>query len=152
MTEVEVLLNRRFLADEAGVSPKTRELLASEEFTDIISFDRDTTIIQEGKPHDYLYFTLDGLFHASSAENPAHAHRLVGKIEPAEFIGEVSLIEDTHTASATVKAMQNARALRMHRDAFHRLRDEHPAEALEFLTAVARQLCKRLRTANARLF
>ncbi len=151
MTEIEVLLNRRFLSQEEGVSEETRRVLASENFTDIMTFDRETVIIEEGKPHDYLYFTLDGMFHASSTDNPSATHRLLGKIQPAEFIGEMSIIEQSHHASATVKALENSRVLRMHRDHFASFRKDHPQEALEFLIAVAKQLCKRLRQANAKM-
>lgn len=144
-------MNRRFLSDEAGVSAKTRALLASGEFGQIVGFDRDTVIIEEGQPVDSLFFTLSGLFHASSTANPNATNRLLGKIQAAEFIGEVSIIEDSGNASATVTARENSRALRVSRDAFEKFCGEHPAEALEFLRAVAKQLCKRLRNANEKL-
>jgi CRP-like cAMP-binding protein len=150
MTELEVLLNRRFLADESGVSPTTRQLLASGGYTEDIFFQRETVIVSEGTVPDALYFTLGGLFHASSKNNPKGANRLLGTIEQAEFIGEVTLIEGAGTAaSATVKAAQNARALKLTREAFERFRTEHPAAALELVTAIAKQLCRRLRHANA---
>ncbi|MDG2124264.1 MAG: cyclic nucleotide-binding domain-containing protein [Verrucomicrobiales bacterium] len=152
MTEIEVLLNRRYLAQEAGVSDKTREILAKEEFTEVISFDKETEIVSEGTIADALYFTLNGGFHASSRNNAKGVTRLLGTIEPAEFIGEVTLLEGTETlASATVKASPQSRVLRMPVEKYESFCKEHPAEALEFVKAIGKQLCKRLRHANATL-
>ncbi|CAN5489386.1 hypothetical protein BH23VER1_BH23VER1_11230 [soil metagenome] len=148
MTEIEVLLNRRYLSDEEGVSGKTRALLAGEQFCEIMTFDRETVLIEEGAPQNDLYFTLQGLFHASSVRNPRATHRLLGRIQPAEFIGEVSVIDGTGTASATVKAMQDAMVLRMPQESFQLFCEEYPTNALEFLRAIAKQLCDRLRKAN----
>ncbi len=148
MTEIEVLLNRRYLSDEAGVSSETRAMLAGEQFCEIIEFDRDTVIIEEGTPQVDLYYTLEGLFHASSVRNPRSTHRLLGRIQPAEFIGEVSVVEGSNDASATVKAMQHARALRMPRESFDLMCEQHPVNALELLKVITKQLAARLRKAN----
>lgn len=140
-----------FLAHNFGVSDATRQLLANEEFTEIVSFDQDTILIQQATQPDALYFTLNGVFHAISHANPGAPYRLLGRIEPGQFIGEVCLVDERSKASATVKAMRNAMALKMKPESFHTLRETHPATAVEFLLAVSRQLASRLRSANEKV-
>jgi CRP-like cAMP-binding protein len=94
---------------------------------------------------------LDGIFHAISHANPSAPHRLLGRIEPGQFIGEVCLVDSKSKASATVKAMRNASALKMKPDAFGALSEAHPSAAVQFLFAVASQLAARLRVANEKL-
>lgn len=148
---VSDLLNNGLLADSEGVGSETRELLASESFSEIIAFSQDTFIIYQGKEPDALYFTISGLFHAISHAHPEAPQRLLGRIEPGEFIGEVCLVDRESTASASVKALRNAQVLKMTRDAYDQFCSSHPAQALELTRAVSTQLGKRLRKANERL-
>lgn len=151
MSDVESLLNRGLLSDAEGVSQETRELLASENFSEIIRYKEDTLIVVQGQEADALYFTLSGLFHAVSHSNIEAPQRLLGRIEPGEFIGEVSLFDHESKATASVKAMRDASALRMSREAFADFCKNHPVNALEFVTAAACGLAKRLRSANEKV-
>jgi CRP-like cAMP-binding protein len=151
MSEIEILLDMGYLSQENGVSDETRKILANEEFAEIVFFSQDTVIINQAQKPDALYFTLDGIFHAISHANPSAPHRLLGRIEPGQFIGEVCLVDSKSKASATVKAMRNASALKMKPDAFGALSEAHPSAAVQFLFAVASQLAARLRVANEKL-
>ncbi len=151
MSEIENLLDMGYLSREAGVSDATRSILANEEFTEIVDFSEDTVIIQQGQQPDALYFTLDGVFHAISHANPSAPHRLLGRIESGQFIGEVCLVDAKSKASATVKALRNSMALKMKPSAFTDLCQAHPDAGVEFLLAVARQLAARLRLANEKV-
>ena len=151
MPDLDELFNNGLLADAEGVSAQTRAILAAENFTEIMSFHEDTFITYQGKELDAFYFTLEGLFHAISHENPNAPQRLLGRIEGGQFIGEISLLERNSKASASVKALKNARALKMTRDSFKDFCDTHPAEALEFVLAIAKQLGSRLRQANEKV-
>ncbi len=151
MSDVEQLLNQGLLADSAGVSPETRALLASENFSEILNFEEETLIVRQSGQPDALYFTLSGLFHAVSYANPQAQQRLLGRIEPGEFICEVTLFDAESRASASVKAMKDASALRMSRESFKAFCEAHPSQALEFVGAVARGLAVRLRVANEKV-
>ena len=151
MSDVEALLNKGLLASSEGVSSDTRALLASQNFSEIIHYEEDTLLLQQGGRPDSLFFTLSGLFHAISHANAQTPQRLLGRIEPGEFIGEVSLFDSETTASASVKAMKDATALRMTREAFADFCKAHPEQALEFVTSVAKGLAARLREANEKL-
>lgn len=140
-----------YLSQDNGIDDATRKILANEEFTEIVFFSQDTIIIEQAKKPDALYFTLDGIFHAISHANPSAPHRLLGRIEPGQFIGEICLVDSKSQASASVKAMRNASALKMKPEAFQALSGAHPEAALQFLHAVARQLAARLRVANEKL-
>lgn len=151
MSDIDSLLNQGRLADAEGVRRQTRELLASENFSTLIKYDVDTVIVNQGGELDGLYFTLSGIFHAISPATASSPHRLLGRIEPGDFIGEVSLFDPKSKASATVKAMKNASALHVTREALDAFRSAHPEQALEFVSAIARSLARRLRHANEKL-
>ncbi len=150
MEKNHALLDKGYLSSRAGVSETTRTILAGEEFTEIITFPQDTTLIEQGSRPEALFFTLTGIFHAISHTNPNALHRLLGRIEPGQFIGEVCLVDTDGKASATVKALRESVALKIKPEGFLGLRDKEPAAAMELLLAVARQLAKRLRDANER--
>lgn len=151
MSDVEQLLNHGLLSDEEGVSAETRALLASENFSEILKFDEEKLIVRQNGEPDALYFTLSGLFHAVNYANPQAPQRLLGRIEPGEFICEVTLVDPKSKASASVKAMKDASALRMTREAFASFCAAHPAQALEFVSAIAKGIANRLRVANTKV-
>ena len=151
MSDIESLLNQGLLSDAEGVSTETRALLASENFSQIVNYDEETLLVTQGAEPDAVYFTLSGLFHAVSHANIEAPQRLLGRIGSGEFIGEVSLFDKDSKATASVKAMKDASALRMAKPAFADFCKAHPAQALEFVTALSRCLAGRLRGANEKV-
>ena len=151
MSETSELLNCGLLSESAGINTETRALLASESFSEIIKYTEDTIILQQGQELDSIYFTISGLFHAVSHANQQTPQRLLGRIEPGEFIGEISFFDSTAHASASVKAMKNAIVLKIQRENYKALCKAHPAQALELTAAVATGLARRLRDANEKV-
>ncbi|MFP4204370.1 MAG: hypothetical protein ACLFS4_08575, partial [Opitutales bacterium] len=126
MSDMEVLLNMGFLSDENGVSDETRRVLAGENYTEIVAFSEDTTLITQYKQQSALYFTLEGVFHATSHANPDAPNRLLGRIEAGQFIGEVCFIDSAGTATASVKTQGDAMALKTE-PPIHRKSNRHPS-------------------------
>lgn len=151
MNENEVLLDMGYLSREEGVTDETRKILAREDFAEIVSFSEDTILIKQSEKPEALYFTLDGIFHAISHANPSAPHRLLGRIEAGQFIGEVCLVDSKSRASATVKALRDSMALMIRPESFDSLCEAHPVAAVQFLRAVSRQLAFRLRSANEKV-
>ncbi len=150
-SEFEILLNMGVLSEEEGISNETRKILAEKDFTEVFTVSEETLLIKQGSRPDALFFTIDGKFHAISHANPDAPNRLLGRIEPGQFIGELCLVDPKGRASATVKALPGSMVLKMKPNAFEELCKAHPRAANEFLLAVARQLAKRLREANERV-
>ncbi len=151
MSETIELLNCGLLSEASGVHEETRALLASENFSELIKYDEDTIILQQGQESDSLYFAISGLFHAVSHANEQTPQRLLGRIEPGEFIAEISFFDQTSHASASVKAMKNAILLRISRPNYNALRKAHPVQALELTCALAAGMASRLRVANEKV-
>ena len=151
MSDVEELLNQGLLSEENGVSAETRALLTSESFSEIVNYKEDTLIVTQGGEPDALYFTISGVFHAISHANEQAPLSLLGRIEPGEFIGEVTLFDSESKASASVKAMRNASTLKVTPESFEAFCKSHPAQALEFVSSLAKGLAGRLRAANEKV-
>lgn len=152
MSDTIELLNCGLLSESSGVHTETRELLASENFSEIIKYGEDTIILQQGQEADSLYFTISGLFHAISHANEQTPQRLLGRIEPGEFIAEISFLDPTAHVSATVKAMKNAILLKVSKANYTAMCKAHPAQALELTCALATGMARRLRIANEKVF
>ncbi len=148
MSEITELLNCGLLAESSGVHTETRALLASENFSEIIKYEADTIILEQGQESGSVYFTISGLFHAVSHANQQNPQRLLGRIEAGEFIAEISFFDPTAHVSATVKAMKNAILLKISKDNYNALCKAHPAQALELTCALAAGMAQRLRSAN----
>jgi CRP/FNR family transcriptional regulator len=151
MSDLEELLNQGLLSEENGVSAETRALLTSESFSEVVNYKEDTLIVTQGGEPDALYFTISGIFHAISHANEQAPQRLLGRIEPGEFIGEVTLFDSESKASASVKAMRNASALKVTPESFEAFCKTHPTQALEFVSSLAKGLAGRLRAANEKV-
>jgi CRP-like cAMP-binding protein len=151
MSETSELLNCGLLSEAAGVNNETRSLLASDSFSEIIKYTEDTLMLQQGQESDSIYFTISGLFHAVSHANEQTPQRLLGRIEPGEFIAEISFFDSTTHACASVKAMKNAIVLKISRDNYKALCESHSMQALQFTCAVATGLARRLRYANEKV-
>ena len=136
MSDVEELLNQGLLSEENGVSAETRSLLTSENFSEVVNYQEDTLIVTQGGEPDALYFTISGVFHAISHANEQAPQRLLGRIEPGEFIGEVTLFDS---------------ALKVTPESFGAFCKSHPAQALEFVSSLAKGLASRLRAANEKV-
>ena len=151
MSETTELLNCGLLSESAGITRETRALLASESFSEIIKYGEDTIILQQGQESDSIFFTISGLFHAVSHANEQTPQRLLVRIEPGEFIAEISFFDSNAPASASVKAMKNAILIKINRDNFNALCAAHPAQALELTCALATGMARRLRIANEKV-
>ena len=151
MSETTELLNCGLLSESAGITQETRALLASESFSEIIKYGEDTIILQQGQESDSIFFTISVLFHAVSHANEQTPQRLLGRIEPGEFIAEISFFDSSAPASASVKAMKNAILIKINRDNFNALCAAHPAQALELTCALATGMARRLRIANEKV-
>jgi len=151
MSETTELLNCGLLSESTGITRETRALLASESFSEIIKYGEDTIILQQGQESDSIFFMISGLFHAVSHANEQTPQRLLGRIEPGEFIAEISFFDSSAPASASVKAMKNAIVIKISRENFNALCAAHPAQALELTCALATGMARRLRIANEKV-
>lgn len=103
-------------------------------------------IVREGEPGDTLHLIAKGRV-AVKLGTPSGSVALVRVHGPGDVFGEQALIGPVTVRSATITALEPTETLSLTRDAFDRLRREHPGVdrlLVEVLSAEVRRLSQRL--------
>ncbi len=107
-------------------------------------------LMRAGDPADAVYLLLEGTLDITMPPaGPRQAAPVyLGRLMPGALVGEMALISGA-PRSADVLAQGEARCLRISAAAIATLRADEPAAAYDLLAAMARQLERNLRYANA---
>jgi CRP/FNR family transcriptional regulator, cyclic AMP receptor protein len=104
-----------------------------------------TTLIEQGKATDWLYFVLDGTFVVYSGTTPR-----IAVLKAGEVLGEISFV-DSRPPVASVRAEVESKAGAIPRSALTKKLREDVGFAARFYQSVAVFLADRLRTTTGRL-
>ena len=97
-----------------------------------VSFEPGDVIVEQGQPGDAMFVVLDGV---AEVDVGGRFHRLTA----GEFFGEMALITSKRR-TATVKATEPVRALRIPAEGFQTFLLEHPAIGIAMLRSVVERL------------
>jgi phosphoserine phosphatase RsbU/P len=98
-----------------------------------------TLLLQEGAPGDRLYIVLDGQVEIIKAQG-TDAERSLGLRGPGTFLGEMSLLSETHQSTASVRANTILRLLEMTRADFDALLQRQPGLTRSLLQMLSARL------------
>jgi len=107
-------------------------------------YPRNTTIVEEGLPGDYMYILRDGRVKVTKLSEDGR-EKILDFLETGSFVGEMALLE-RGPRSASVKTLSPVRVLALSRTDFIALLRKSPDLAL----AVIQELSRRLRSVNER--
>ena len=116
-----------------GMTDRTLEAIA--ELTTEVGFEAGEAIVREGDVGDAFFVITSG---TAAVEQRGSILR---DLSAGDYLGEISLI-DGKLRTATVTATSEVAALRLARDDFERLIDEHPSIRLELLMALTERVRK----------
>lgn len=102
------------------------------------------TLFAQGDPPDYLYIVVHGRLEVI-VERENGEHEVVDQIGPGACVGEMALLAG-EPRSATVRAIRDSELVRLSKDEFNLLLNQHPRAATE----IARTLVRRLRQTTAK--
>ena len=122
------------------------DLLAS--LSQAKEFDAGEVVFAEGEEGDALYVIVDGEVEVVRHEDGAE--KVLTTLGPPEFFGEMSVI-DKERRSATVRAKQPTRLLRLTVDNLMTFRKAYRDGFTFIVINIARVLSRRLRDTNAQL-
>ncbi len=114
-----------------GFSKKHLQRLAAE--ADELTFDRRSSIVEEGQLGETLFVVLAG------AGKVTRKGKKVGEVLPGDFFGELSTI-DGGPRTATITAETPMRVLRLFRHTLVSLLREEPRLSLKLLDGIVRRL------------
>jgi CRP-like cAMP-binding protein len=110
-----------------------------------MTFAPGTTLIEEGKTTDWLYFVLDGAFVVYTGTAPR-----IAVLKAGEVLGEISFV-DARPPVASVRAEVESKAGAIPRSALTKKLREDVGFAARFYQSLAVFLADRLRTTTGRL-
>jgi CRP/FNR family cyclic AMP-dependent transcriptional regulator len=105
-------------------------------------YPRNTTIVEEGLPGDYMYIIREGRVKVTKLSEDGR-EKILEFLDAGSFVGEMALLERA-PRSASVKTLAPVRMLALSRNDFLSLIRRSPDLGL----AVIEVLCSRLRTQN----
>jgi len=123
-----------------SLSEADRELLSS--FGSFETARPGKILIQQGKPHGVLIFTISGLFCAKRLKSAKTD--VLGSIHPGEWIGEINLFNPS-SAVCSVEAVETSDYWIITRDSFESFINKHHAAGSVLLIGLAMTLGQRVR-------
>ncbi len=130
----------RGLALFSGLSEEDLDRLYS--MAEVVTIEQDELLMEEGEPGDSIYVVLEGAFNITKRtrqEEIVLANRGLG-----EVLGEISLLENA-PRSASVRATESGRLLKISREAFESLLHTSPSASM----AIVRTVMSRLRNTES---
>ncbi len=115
----------------------------------VVEVKRRELLFEEGAPRRHLHMIEKGeveLFR----RGPLGGESRLAFFEALDFLGEGSLLDD-YPHSASARALQDSRILRISRESFGGLLRDEPAIAAKILARTARVISRRLRRTSARV-
>jgi small-conductance mechanosensitive channel/CRP-like cAMP-binding protein len=100
------------------------------------SFHGGETVFAQGDPGDSLFVLTEGLLDVLVSTNGRESAQRVGRVQPGEFVGEMSLLTG-EPRSATITAVTPCVAYEIGGDTLHRLLERRPEIATLLSQAVA---------------
>ena len=114
-----------------GFSKRHLRRLAAE--ADVVRFERERAIVEEGRPGEAMFVVLSG------GARVTRGGRTVARLVPGDFFGELSAL-DGGPRTASIVADTPMELLRLYRHTLRRVIDEEPALAMGLLEGLARRL------------
>jgi predicted acylesterase/phospholipase RssA/CRP-like cAMP-binding protein len=105
-------------------------------------------LFEQGGPGDCVYLGAHGRLRATVDDPREPGGRVVGEIGRGEIVGEMALLTGA-PRSATVRAVRDTVLIRMSREAFDRLLEDHPAPMLGVVRLIVERYQRTLHTRPA---
>jgi CRP-like cAMP-binding protein len=130
------------------------ELGAISQYIDFLEVEEEVILFKEGDDGNSVYFVVDGeidvLKETVSGPRVGISKVAVATLSKGSTIGELSLIDNT-PRSATVETHTNSTLVRLTRDGFESILDEHPRIGIKIFRGLTQLLSKNLRKTTGRL-
>lgn len=124
------------------------ELAAMWEMMTVREVPPKTRIVEEGKPVHELCIVTDGVVHVRRMAGSREM--LLTRLGPGAFFGEINLF-DCGTATASVFAMKATQIAALPYEPLRAYFEANPVTGYKVVTALMREVSRRLRQTNSRL-
>ncbi|MBC8316555.1 MAG: cyclic nucleotide-binding domain-containing protein [Desulfobulbaceae bacterium] len=137
-----------FLACLPGISEE--EYLSLSAFLTYSVFPRDTVVMQEGDPGDFMGFLVRGKMAIRKETNFDGKYILIAILEKGSIFGEISVVEP-NPRTATVSALEECHALILSHNNAQKVISGNPELGVKLLSKILRVVGVRLQKSAARI-
>ncbi len=119
---------------------------------DVIEYQKiegNTVIVKEGSVGDSLFYIVEGQIEIKK-ETMEGKHAILARYRKGATVGEMALVEEVSTRSATATAIEDTEILTLSRGNFEKVIDTHPRIAVKILRNIAAIISTRLRYTSGR--
>lgn len=125
------------------------EIYLISQFTKIVEFTANTTLIHQGKSIEGLYTVISGEIEVV-VRLPGDRKIKLATLSTGSFFGDISLISDG-VATASIITIATTRCALLTKEVFHSLQILYPELAYKLLLAINSQVCKRIKDGIKRI-
>jgi predicted acylesterase/phospholipase RssA/CRP-like cAMP-binding protein len=128
-----------YFGNEAGLADSLLRELQTEQLAG------GQWLFRQGDPGDSVYFLIRGRLQVwleSSDEAGVSESRLLGEVVPGDTVGEISLLTGEQR-TAGIRAMRDSTLVKVSREAFEHLAEQHPRLVMKLAGSVASVLHRR---------
>ena len=112
-------------------------------FSRQVSFETSTFLFQQNEPSDGVYFIYSGKVEVFVTDNSRKVLKLL-ILPEGSIVGEIGFM-DKKNRTASVRALENTKALALYRDEFSRLEELYPTLSLKIRMELGKVVAERIR-------
>ncbi|RJQ44368.1 MAG: cyclic nucleotide-binding domain-containing protein [Nitrospiraceae bacterium] len=120
-------------------------------YLEVIDYPKGTTIFNEGDEEDFVGFVTAGVLELKKDTEFEGRQIVIALVRKGSFVGEIALVDEKHTRSATAVALENSEMIIMRRKALDAIVDKYPIIAVKILKGLNQVMAVRMRKAMERL-
>lgn len=126
-----------------------KELSTISDYMEPIDIEKDAILFKEGEKGDYVCFIANGEIEIIKKSSPKY-NALLATLYRGDLLGEMSFIDDA-PRSATVKAKTHARLIKLSKDGFNLILEDHPRIGNKILKKFLILLSRHMRVTSTQL-
>ena len=119
------------------------------EYIEYQKVEAGNTLVKEGENGESLYYVISGEMEINK-EALDGRHAVLARFKKGATVGEMAIIENRSTRSATAITITETELLVLNRDRFNELVDSNPSIALKITQNIANMISARLRHTSGR--
>ncbi len=147
MSDKKILAELKSFPYTSGLDSDQLQLFSG--FVELLEYEPDTAVFEEGDDGDSVYFILNGELDVSMDSDWGEDIKIATLTDGSVF-GEMSLIDEL-PRSASITARTKTLVLKLNKINFELILEKHPAIGVTLLKGLAQIVCQRVRESNSSL-
>jgi len=120
-------------------------------YLEAAGYPKGKTLFNEGDPGDFIGFVTEGSLEVKKQTEFKGRQIVIGIVGKGSFVGEMALVHQGETRSASVVALEDSELIVLRRDALEAIIEKYPSIAVKILKGLNQVMSIRMKKAIERL-